>query len=86
MVFNNLNVLDIEAKHEQDFRRTILVVDDEPVNLRLLGNILKDEYDIAYAETGDEALLEIKNQKDFLSLVLLDLHMPNGNPMTGQRL
>ncbi len=79
MAFNNLNVLDIEAKHEQDFRRTILVVDDEPVNLRLLGNILKDEYDIAYAETGDEALLEIKNQKDFLSLVLLDLHMPGGN-------
>ncbi|MBP3278457.1 MAG: EAL domain-containing protein, partial [Butyrivibrio sp.] len=37
------------------------------------------EYDIAYAETGDEALLEIKNQKDFLSLVLLDLHMPCGN-------
>ncbi len=82
MAFNNLNVLDIEAKHEQDFRRTILVVDDEPVNLRLLGNILKDEYDIAYAETGDEALLEIKNQKDFLSLVLLDLHMPNGNGYT----
>ena len=79
MAFNNLNELDIEAKHEQDFRRTILVVDDEPVNLRLLGNILKDEYDIAYAETGDEALLEIKNQKDFLSLVLLDLHMPGGN-------
>lgn len=79
MAFNNINELDIEAKHEQDFRRTILVVDDEPVNLRLLGNILKDEYDIAYAETGDEALLEIKNQKDFLSLVLLDLHMPCGN-------
>ena len=79
MALNNLNVLDIEAKHEQDFRRTILVVDDEPVNLRLLGNILKDEYDIAYAETGDEALLEIRTQKDFLSLVLLDLHMPGGN-------
>ena len=79
MAFNNLNVLDIEAKHEQDFRRTILVVDDEPVNLRLLGNILKDEYDIAYAETGEEALLEIRNQKDFLSLVLLDMHMPGGN-------
>ena len=78
LAFNNLNELDIEAKHEQDFRRTILVVDDEPVNLRLLGNILKDEYDVAYAETGDEALLEIKNQKDFLSLVLLDLHMPGG--------
>ncbi|WP_158589529.1 putative bifunctional diguanylate cyclase/phosphodiesterase [Butyrivibrio sp. CB08] len=79
MANNNRNTLDIEAKHEQDFRRTILVVDDEPVNLRILGNILKEEYDIAYAETGEEALYVIKNQKDFLSLVLLDLHMPGGN-------
>ena len=79
MAFDNLSTLNIEAKHEQDFRRTILLVDDEPVNLRLLGNILKEEYDIVYAETGEEALAEIKSQKDFLSLVLLDLHMPNGN-------
>ncbi len=68
-------VLDIEAKHEQDFRRTILIVDDEPVNLRLMGNILGDEYDLLYAESGEEALSIIQKEKEFLSLVLLDLHL-----------
>ena len=42
--------LDIEAKHEHVFRRTILVVDDEPVNLRIMGKVLADEYDVVYAE------------------------------------
>ncbi len=73
------SLLDIEAKYEHDFRRTILIVDDEPVNLRLLGNILGEEYDVVYAQTGEEAITEIRNQKDLLSLVLLDLYMPNGN-------
>lgn len=78
MNFDN-SQLDIEAKYERDFRRTILIVDDEPVNLRLLGNILGEEYDVAYAQTGKEAISEIKKQKDLLSLVLLDLYMPDGN-------
>jgi EAL domain-containing protein (putative c-di-GMP-specific phosphodiesterase class I)/CheY-like chemotaxis protein len=82
MAIDNVRTLDIEAKHEHDFRRTILIVDDEPVNLRLLGNILREEYDIAYAQTGEEAIREIKNQKDLLSLVLLDLYMPKGNGYT----
>ncbi len=71
-----LKVLDIEAKYERDFRRTILIVDDEPVNLRMLGNILGEEYDVVYAESGEEALEEIKAQKEFISLILLDLNMP----------
>ncbi len=72
-------MLDIEAKYEHDFRRTIMIVDDEPVNLRLLGNILGEEYDVVYAQTGEEAISEIRTQRDFLSLVLLDLYMPGGN-------
>ncbi len=67
--------LDIEAKHEKDFRRTILVVDDEAVNLRIMGNVLSDEYDILYAQSGEEALDEVRANKDFLSLILLDLYM-----------
>ncbi len=51
-----LDILDIEAKHAKDFRRTVLIVDDEPVNLRLMGNILCGEYDLLYAESGEEAL------------------------------
>ncbi len=74
-----LKVLDIEAKYERDFRRTILIVDDEPVNLRMLGNILGEEYDVVYAENGEEALEVIKAQKEFISLILLDLYMPGMN-------
>ncbi len=74
-----MNRLDIGAMHERDFRRTILIVDDEQVNLRLLGNIQNEEYDIAYAQSGNEALYTMRNQKDYLSLVLLDIYMPDGN-------
>ncbi len=77
MTFDSNMRLDIGAKYEKDFRRTVLIVDDEPVNLRILGNILKKEYDIVFAQGGKEALSIVKEQKDFLSLVLLDLYMPD---------
>ena len=64
-----------EAKHENDYRRTILVVDDEPVNLHMMGNILSEDYDVLYAQSGEDALKEVNANKDFLSLILLDLHM-----------
>ncbi len=68
-------VIDIEAKHNESFRRTILIVDDEAVNLRLMGNILGSDYDLLYAESGEEALELVKREKDFLALILLDLYM-----------
>ncbi|MBE5825784.1 MAG: EAL domain-containing protein [Butyrivibrio sp.] len=79
MTFDSNARLDIGAKYEKDFRRTVLIVDDEPVNLRILGNILKEEFDIVFAQGGTEAVTILKEQKDFLSLVLLDLYMPDGN-------
>ncbi len=76
MTMDGVTRLDIGAKHERDFRRTILIVDDEPVNLRLLANILGDEYDIDFAQSVDEAINIVQTEKDAISLVLLDLHMP----------
>ena len=76
MNFDN-SQLDIEAKYERDFRRTILIVDDEPVNLRLLGNILGEEYDVAYAQTGKEAISEIKKQKDLLPCFAFHIKTPS---------
>ena len=58
-------------------RRRVLVVDDEPVNRMLLGNIVGQEYEVLYASDGEEALDAIKENKGTLSLVLLDLLMPN---------
>lgn len=57
-------------------RRTVLVVDDEMINRMLLGHILSDEFEILYAENGREALDIIKREHKVLSIVLLDLLMP----------
>lgn len=63
---------------ENDLRKSILVVDDEPKNVQLLGNILKNEnYRVEFALDGEEALDWLKNQP--FDLILLDVMMPNLN-------
>ncbi len=53
----------------------ILIVDDVPKNIQLLGSILKEEnYELEFATSGKEAL-EWLNTKPF-DLVLLDIMMP----------
>ena len=58
------------------FEHTVLIVDDEAINRELLGNILEKEYRVVFASNGKEALEIIHRDKDILSLVLLDLLMP----------
>ncbi|MCR4953246.1 MAG: EAL domain-containing response regulator [Treponema sp.] len=58
------------------FERTILVVDDEPINREILGNIIQTEYKVIFAADGKEALEIIHSEKSTISLVLLDLLMP----------
>lgn len=54
---------------------TILIVDDVSRNIQILGNILaKENYHIAYARSGPEAL-KIAAQQNF-DLILLDIMMP----------
>ncbi len=56
----------------------ILLVDDEPTNLRVLRTVLNDLYRLLFAKNGLEALqLAAEHQPD---LVLLDVMMPG---MTG---
>ena len=53
----------------------ILVVDDEPINTRLLKFLLSDEgYEVMTAASADEAL-DVLNHDDF-DLLLLDIMMP----------
>ena len=59
-----------------ELRRQILIVEDEPINQALLGNILEEEYDLMFADDGVEALRIAKENKDELTLVLLDLMLP----------
>ena len=54
----------------------VLVVDDQEINRDVLGMILEDYYEIIYASNGMEALAQIQANRDELSVVLLDLLMP----------
>lgn len=58
------------------YRRTVLIVDDQEINRKLLGNILKDEYEILYADNGKNALALIYEHRSIISAVFLDIIMP----------
>jgi CheY-like chemotaxis protein len=54
---------------------SVLIVDDNPKNLQIVGNILQDEgFDVEFATDGDSTI-EWVNNKDF-DLILLDVMMP----------
>ena len=60
-----------------DGKRYILIADDEFVNREMLENILCDKYDVLKAEDGLIAYDLIRKNRKTLSLILLDLMMPN---------
>ena len=60
-------------------KRRILVADDQEINRDVLGAMLEDYYDIIYASDGLEALEMITENINDLSIVLLDIFMPNMN-------
>ncbi len=62
-------------------KRRILVADDEFINREMLEAILKDEYEVIKAEDGAIAYDVVKENKNTLSLIMLDLIMPNLNGM-----
>ena len=63
-------------ERKKGFRRSILIVDDDHIAREILGKMLEDQYEVSYAENGVKALDIIKRDKLKLSLVILDLHMP----------
>lgn len=55
-------------------KKKILVVDDMPANTKLLVELLQQEYDVYYAESGDEGLKLAASELP--ELVILDIMMP----------
>jgi serine phosphatase RsbU (regulator of sigma subunit) len=56
-------------------KKTVLVVDDAPANIRLVNEILHDTYQVKAATTGVKAL-ELANGAPHPDLILLDVVMP----------
>jgi diguanylate cyclase (GGDEF)-like protein len=52
----------------------ILIVDDEPANIRTLGGLLGEEYTLHFATGGEEALAIAA--REVPDLILLDIRMP----------
>lgn len=57
-------------------KQTILIVDDSEMNRDLLADILEDQYDLIEAENGVNAIEILAEQREAISLVLLDIMMP----------
>lgn len=62
----------------------ILIVDDNPINLKFLYYSLRDEYDVDLANDGHEGLQMTKSKK--FDLIIMDLWMPrlDGAEVTNQ--
>ena len=60
---------------EQKEKKTVLVVDDAPANIRVVNEILHDTYKVRVATNGAKAL-ELANTMPAPDLVLLDVVMP----------
>lgn len=52
----------------------LLLVDDEPTNLRVLRTVLQEQYRLLFAKSGEEALQLVAQQHP--DLILLDVMMP----------
>jgi putative two-component system response regulator len=60
---------------EQITKQTILIVDDEPANIKILLELLRSEYQTRVANNGEKAL-QIMFSDDRPDLILLDIMMP----------
>jgi putative two-component system response regulator len=66
-----------------DTRPSVLVVDDQDINVMMLEEILKDDYRVITAHNGKEALNKLRSVYDLPKIILLDVIMPE---MTGPEL
>lgn len=55
-------------------RKHILIVDDVTTNLRYIGEVLKDNYTLSMAKSGEQAFKML--EKALPDLILLDVKMP----------
>ena len=58
---------------------TVLIVDDQDINVMMLEEILKDDYKIVTANNGKEAMEKLRTSAVLPKIILLDVVMPEMN-------
>ena len=82
-VFSIKNIQTEENQPEQ-FKHTVLLVDDEKSNLDVMKRLLEKSCNVLTALSGEEALAQLKKHKSQdISMIISDQRMPN---MTGVQL
>jgi diguanylate cyclase (GGDEF)-like protein len=61
--------------NDENSKAKILIVDDAPMNIRMLGELLRGDYDILVANNGKKAI-DIVQGSNPPDLILLDVIMP----------
>ena len=65
-----------EDSASEKLKQQILIVDDSEINREILKEILKEDYRIQEAANGEECLEQLERYGTGISLVLLDIVMP----------
>lgn len=68
---------ELAAMRKQNDRKRVLVIDDDPIMLKLIKEHLHDTYDVATAISGKIAHKFLESKK--VNLILLDYEMPDEN-------
>ncbi len=64
-----------DEKADEDKNTNILVVDDNPMNLRVAQSLLGKKYTINTAASGEDAMKLLSEDGNHTDLILLDIHM-----------
>ncbi len=56
-------------------KSTVLLIDDELVNIKILSDLLKEDYEVIFANSGEEGLRRAAESSP--DIILLDIMMPD---------
>lgn len=78
-IFNPDRLKNLQSSSQHQKKHTVLVVDDETGNLRLIEGILEDDYNVLTAKNGLEGLDIINNleKPNEIQLIVTDQRMPH---------
>ncbi len=66
-----------KVTHIADSRHTILVVDDDPINLEILSYCLEEKYEVVYLDASADCIHKVIEIMP--DLILMDINMPDVN-------